>query len=81
MIRSINQGDEIFNDVLSFDTLNQNETGFDEISNNFFVGSLDECFEWIQFTYGVKELIFMPPENLKTIYTDLVAKGAFNRYK
>lgn len=77
LIRSINQGDQLFNDVLSFDTLNQRETGLDAVSNNFFTGTLSACFEWIQITYDVGELKFIPPENLKIIYTDLVTKGAF----
>lgn len=79
LVRTINQGDELFNDVLSFDTLNQDETDFDETTNHFFIGNLNDCFTWIETNYGVKEVQFTPLDNLKQIYTDLVEKGVFEK--
>ena len=81
LVRTINQGNEIFNDILSFETLNQDETSFDETTNPFFVGSLNDCFKWIEFNYGVNELKFVPHDNLKIIYAGLVKKGVFHRKK
>ena len=79
LLRTIHQGDELFNDVLSFDTLNQDEPDFDETTNHFFIGNLYDCFTWIKTNYGVKEVQFTPLDNLKQIYTDLVEKGAFDK--
>ena len=79
LIRSINEGDEIFNDVLTFDTLNQDEDGYDKSTNHFFIGNLADCFTWIESNYNVKELAFVTLDNLKLIYTDLAKQGAFDR--
>lgn len=75
LVRTINQGDETFNDVLSFDTLNQEETDYDEITNHFFIGGLHDCFAWIQANYNVAEVKFIPIDSLKIIYTNLVEDG------
>jgi hypothetical protein len=77
LVRTINQGNALFTDVLSFETLNQAETHFDETTNPFVLGSLSDCFQWIKFKYGVRELTFVSLDDLKIIYTDLVTKGAF----
>lgn len=79
LIRSINEGDEIFNDVFSFNTLNQDEDGYDESTNHFFIGNLVDCYTWIESNYNVKELTFVTLDNLKLIYTDLAKQGAFDR--
>ncbi len=79
LVRTIHQGDELFNDVLSFETLNQDETDFDETTNHFFIGNLNDCFMWIETNYGVKEVQFTPLDNLKQIYTELVEKGDFEK--
>lgn len=78
LIRSINEGDEIFNDVLSFNTLNQYETDYDEVTNPFFIGELHDCYQWIETNYSIKEISFVRLEYLKSIYTDLVKSGAFD---
>jgi hypothetical protein len=80
LIRSINEGDEIFNDVLTFDTLNQDEDGYDKSTNHFFIGNLADCFTWIESNYNVKELAFVTLDNLKLIYTDLAKQGAFDKH-
>lgn len=81
LVRSINEGDEIFNDVLSFSTLNQDETDYDELTNPFFVGDLNDCYQWIASKYKIKELSFVRLEHLKSIYTDLCKSGAFEAYR
>lgn len=77
LVRTINQGDETFNDVLSFDTLNQEETDYDEVTNHFFIGTLNDCFAWIQANYNIEELKFIPLDSLKIVYTKLVEDGVF----
>lgn len=76
LFRTIKQGDEIFNDVLSFVTLNEDD--FDETTNHFFLENLNECFNWLESNFEVKELKFTPLDNSQIIYTDLLVKGAFD---
>ena len=70
---------KIFNDVLSFATLNQDEEGYDESTNHFFIGNLAACFTWVESNYNLKELAFVTLKNLKLIYTDLLNQGVFDR--
>ncbi len=79
LIKTIHQGDEIFNDVLSFDTVNQYEPEFEKLPEHFFIGSLHDSFQWITFKYKIDKFHFMKLEDLQLLYTDLVIKGAFER--
>lgn len=77
LIRTLNEGDQIFNDVLSFTTINQIEEDF-ENSTNSFKGNLEECFSWIKSKFNFTQLNFIAIEDLKFIYTEYAKKGKFD---
>lgn len=68
LIRSFDEGDEVFNNVLEFSTVNE----IDNNTNYFFVGSLEEIKEWVkkEFKTNLNQLCLL--ENLKWKYIDLV---------
>jgi len=70
LIRSLDEGDEIFADVLSFATVNQ----LDEAENQAVLGSLDECLAAIE-SWGGDRHKFIRAEALKDIYADFVRAG------
>ena len=79
LFRSVHEGDELMNDVLTFRTLNEEEEGYDEVTNPFFSGSLEDCFEWIQSIFPVEALSFLHHENLKSLYSELILQGVFEK--
>lgn len=71
LIRSLDEGDEIFTDVLSFATVNQ----LDEAENQAVLGSLEECLAEIENRWGGDRNKFIKPEALNEIYADFVRAG------
>ncbi len=71
LIRSIDEGDEIFSDVLTFETVNR----LDETENQSVLGSLDDCLAEIENRWGGDRNKFIRPEDLKEIYADFVRAG------
>ncbi len=67
-IRSFDEGDELFTDVLQFETANT----LDEFENHICIGSKDIIFQWIETEFDTKPDQFHKPEELKTIYLELV---------
>ena len=70
LIRSLDEGDEIFNDVTEFETLNN----LDEFENEFLVGNIEIIGEWILEKFGLKMDGFYQINDLKVKYKELAQK-------
>lgn len=67
LIRSLDEGDRIFTDVLSFHTLNEEKDEVDELENPFLIGDWEAVWNWIQ-QYNADPDRFMKPESLSRVY-------------
>lgn len=69
LIRSLDEGDRIFTDVLSFHTLNEEKDEFDELENPFLIGDWEAAWNWMQ-QYDADPDRFMKPEDLSKLYLE-----------
>lgn len=76
LTRSFSEGDEFFNDVMSFGTVNELESE-DEAESYRFQGDLAACLAWIRTDLKPESLKIITPHDLDLHYSELVKKGAF----
>ncbi|RZJ69552.1 hypothetical protein [Flavobacterium sp.] len=77
LIRSLNQGDEVFTDVLSFETVNDLDPESDASSDSFLSDDLNKCLDWIKSAYRLDKIEITTPEKLSEIYAELLKNGTF----
>lgn len=75
LIRSFNEGDAVFSDVLTFTTANQ----IDELENKHIVGSLETCLTWVENNINGDRHKFIKIEALNIIYEAMVQEGRLGR--
>ncbi|WP_157097868.1 hypothetical protein [Niabella ginsenosidivorans] len=67
LMRSLDEGNAVFNDVYAFHTLNEEWSTYDELENPFCIGSWEEVWNWMQ-QYNIEVGQFVKPEDLSRIY-------------
>lgn len=74
-VRSLDEGNEIFSDILSFATVNDLEKEIGLQEEERYSGTLEQCLVWINDNYRVDTNTFILMEELPKIYLALVEKG------
>ncbi len=71
LVRSFDQGDEYFNDILEFETVNE----LDEYENEFSEGDIETVKKWILEKCDLKMDGFCQMNDLKIKYVELVKEN------
>ncbi|MGS2763138.1 hypothetical protein [Sinomicrobium pectinilyticum] len=71
LIRSLDEGDEIFNDVTEFETCNE----LDKDENDFLEGDIETIKQWMMEKFDLKMDGFHQMNDLKVKYMELVKEN------